>query len=211
MGGAKLWLALAGVVTALGLAACGGDDGDEGGTTTGAEEAGTTAGGDETGTSAKKSGEPILIKTHVAPLNARGETTGEVLSGSTIGDSAFCAGGRFIDAPEKPPGTGVVVRSFRCPGGTLTITFSATPTTGLRQRGDWKVVKGLGRFEGLSGGGRMRAVSESSRGEGRETSPERSPDSRPSDPARRLLGSPPPRRLMIEGLGGGFLAQRWTR
>ena len=158
MGGAKLWLALAWVVTALGLAACGDDDGDEGGTTTGAEEAGTPA---------KESGEPILIKTHVAPLNARGETTGEVLSGSTIGDSAFCAGRRFIDGPLKTS-TRSVVRSFRCPSGTLTITFTSTPP-GVKQRSDWKVVKSLGRFEGLSGGGRMRAVFESRRGQGRET------------------------------------------
>jgi hypothetical protein len=55
------------MVSLLGIAACSDDDGDEGGTATGAEEAGTTAGGDETGTSAKESGEPILIKTHVAP------------------------------------------------------------------------------------------------------------------------------------------------
>ena len=168
MGGAKLWLALAWVVTALGLAACGGDDGVEGGTTTGAEEAGTTAGGDDTGTSAKGSGEPILIKTHVAPLNARGETVGKVLSGSTIGDSAFCAEGKFIDGPVKTS-TRSVVRSFRCPSGTLTITFTSTPPD-VQQRSDWKVVKGLGRFEGLSGGGRMRGVLESTaRGEGRET------------------------------------------
>ena len=154
-------------ISLLGLAACGDDDGDKGGTTTGAEETGTTAGRDETGTSAKDGGEPILIKTHLAPLNARGESTGEVLSGSTIGDSAFCAGGKFLDGPVKPPRRSVV-RSFRCPGGTLEITFSSTPP-GVKQRSDWEVVKGLGRFEGLSGGGRMRAVSESSRGEGRET------------------------------------------
>jgi hypothetical protein len=60
-------------------------------------------GGDETGTSGKEGGERILIKTDVAPLNARGETTGEVLSGSTIGDSAFCAEGTFADAPGGPP------------------------------------------------------------------------------------------------------------
>jgi hypothetical protein len=156
------------MVSLLGLAACGGDDGDEGGTTTGAEEAGTTAGGDETGTSAKESGESILIKTHLAPLNARGESTGEVLSGSTIGDSAFCAGGKFLDGPVEPSDRSVM-RSFRCPGGTLTITFTSTPPD-VKQRSDWKVVKGLGRFEGLSGGGRMRGVLESTaRGEGRET------------------------------------------
>jgi hypothetical protein len=156
-------------VSLLGIAACSDDDGDEGGTTTGAEEAGTTAGGDETETSAKESGEPILIKTHVASPNGSGETPpmGEVLSGSTIGDSAFCAGGRFSDGPEKPP-LETVVRIFRCPGGTLTITFTTTKP-GLKQSGDWKVVKGLVRYEGLSGGGRMKAVFESRRGEGRET------------------------------------------
>jgi hypothetical protein len=107
-----------------------------------------------------------VIKTHVAPLNARGETTGEVLSGSTIGDSAFCAGGKFIDGPVKTS-TRSVVRSFRCPSGTLTITFTSTPP-GVKQRSDWKVVKGVGRLEGLSGGGRMRGVPERG-GEARET------------------------------------------
>src|SRR4051794_14618934 len=154
------------VISLLGLGACGDDEGDEAGITTGAEETGTTGGRDETGTSAKDGGEPILIKTHLAPLNARGESTGEVLSGSTIGDSAFCAGGKFLDGPVKPPRRSVV-RSFRCPGGTLTITFISTPP-GVKQRSDWKVVKGLGRFEGLSGGGRMRGVLESGGG-GRET------------------------------------------
>ena len=153
-------------VSLLGIAACDGDDGDEGGTTTGAAEAETTAGGDETGTSGKEGGEPILIKTHVAPLNARGETVGEVRSGSTIGDSAFCAGGKFADAPGEPP---VVVRTFRCSGGTLTITFSPKPDQALKQSSDWEVVKGLRSFEGLSGGGRMKAVFESNSDEGRET------------------------------------------
>jgi hypothetical protein len=155
------------MVSLLGIAACDDDDENEGATTTGAEEAGTTAGGDETGTSGKEGGEPILIKTHLAPPNARGESTGEVRSGSTIGDSAFCAGGRFADAAGEPP-IESVVRTFRCPGGTLTITFTTTPP-GVPQRGDWKVVKGLGRFEGLRGGGRMRGVLESNVGGGRET------------------------------------------
>jgi hypothetical protein len=144
------------MISLLGLAACGDDDGDGGGTTTGAEETGKSAGG-----------EPILIKTHLAPLNARGESTGEVLSGSTIGESAFCAGGKFVDGPVKPPRRSVV-RSFRCPGGTLSITFISTPP-GVKQRSDWKVVRGFSRFEGLSGGGRMRGVLESRGGGGRET------------------------------------------
>jgi hypothetical protein len=61
-----------------------------------------------------------------------------------------------------------VVRTFRCSAGTLTITFSPTQP-GLKQSSDWEVVKGLGSFEGLSGGGRMRAVFESKAGEGRDT------------------------------------------
>jgi hypothetical protein len=154
-------------VSLLGIAACGDDDGDEGGATTGAEEAGTTAGGDETGTSADESGEPIRIKTHLAPLNAEGESSGEVLSGSTIGDSPFCAGGKFLDSAVQAQSRSVL-RSFRCPGGTLTITFTSTPP-GVEQQSDWKVVNGVGRFEGLSGGGRMRGVLESSGGGGRET------------------------------------------
>ena len=101
------------MVSLLGISACSDDDEDESGATTGAEEAGTTAGGDETGTSAEEGGERILIKTRLDPVNARGETTGEVLSGSTIGDSAFCAGGKFLDGPVKPPDRSVV-RSFRC-------------------------------------------------------------------------------------------------
>ena len=152
------------MVSLLGIAACGGDDGDESGTTTGPEEAATTAVEDETGTSAK----PILIRTHLAPVNARGETTGVVVSGSTIGDSAFCAGGRFSDVPGEAP-LGSVVKTFHCSGGTLAITFSPTPPSALKQSSDWEVVKGLGRFEGLSGGGRMRAVFGSRVGEGRET------------------------------------------
>jgi hypothetical protein len=106
------------MVSLLGIAACSDDDGDEGGATTGPEEAATTAGGDETGTSAKGNGEPILIKTHLAPLNERGESRGEVLSGSTIGESAFCAGGRFSDVAEQSVDESVV-RVFHCPGGTL--------------------------------------------------------------------------------------------
>jgi hypothetical protein len=144
------------MVSLLGVAACGDDD-DEGVTTTGAEEADTTA---------DKGGEPILIKTHLAPLNARGESTGEVLSGSTIGDSAFCAGGTFSDGPVKPP-LRSVERRFLCPGGILTITFNSTPP-GVKQRSDWEVVRGFGGFDGLSGGGRMKGVL-SSGGEGRET------------------------------------------
>jgi hypothetical protein len=152
----KLWLPLVLAVTATGLAACG----DEDGTTTGAAE---------TGTAAKEDGGPILIKTHVTFLkvpDSKVGAVGEVLSGSTVGDSAFCAGGKLSDRQGEPP-LGSVVKTFRCPGGRLTITF--TPEPGKTTTSDWEVVNGSGRFEGLSGGGRMKAVFESNGGEGRET------------------------------------------
>ena len=148
------------MVSLLGIAACSDDDADEGGTTASPDV-------ETTSTTAAESNEPILIKTHLAPRNAQGKTSGEVLSVSTIGDSAFCARGKFTDGPVVIPSRSVL-RSFRCPGGTLTITFTSTPP-GVKQSSDWKVVNGLGRFEGLSGEGRMRAMHESGRGEGRET------------------------------------------
>src|SRR4051794_28050316 len=113
------------MVALLGMAACSDDDGNDGGASTGAEE---------TEASATERGQPILIKTHLAPLNARGEQTGEVLAGSTIGDWAFCAGGRFADAAEAPPLDESVSRTFHGPGGTLAITFSPTGTD-LKQSG----------------------------------------------------------------------------
>ena len=152
----KRWLPLVLAFTAIGLAACGDDDG------TGTGETGTTAEGGK---------EPILIKTHLTFLKeptAKVGAIGEVLPGSKIGGSAFCAGGKFSDGPGEPP-LGSVVKTFRCPGGHLTITFSPTEPNDLKQSADWEVVSGSGRYEGLSGGGRMRAMFESTSREGRET------------------------------------------
>jgi hypothetical protein len=146
-------------VTAIALAACGDDDGDEAGT--------PAAGAAET--PAEEAGEPILIKTHVEFLDhPKGETmtAGEILPVSTIGDSPFCPGGKFGDRHGEPP-LGLVVKTIRCPGGRLTITFSPTQRS-LKQSADWEIVNGSGRYEGLSGGGRMKAEFESKAGEGRE-------------------------------------------
>ena len=155
----------------LGLSACGDDDGDESGATASPDaEATLTASPDAqaTPTTAAESNEQIRIRTHLGPPSAQGKTSGEVLSGSTIGDAVFCARGTFIEGPVVIPSRSVL-RSFRCPGGTLTITFTSTPP-GVEQRSDWKVVHGRGRFKGLSGGGRMRGVlDESGRGGARET------------------------------------------
>ena len=116
------------MVSLLGIAACG--DGDEGGTT------------------AAESDEPILIKTrlHIP--------TGEVLRGSTIGDSPFCSGGTFRDKEGD-----TVERTFRCPDGSLRIGFTATgEPQGRTQRGPWAVRSGTGAYKGLRGGGRMKVT-----------------------------------------------------
>jgi hypothetical protein len=156
----KLWLVLAVVITSLGLAACGDDDDDGGG--------GETTSAEKVETTAQEGGEAVVIRTHVVALeNPDDATTGEVLAKSTIGDSAFCSGGTFRDAAVEA-GSDQVTRLFRCSDGSLTITFTSTPPD-VEQRSDWKVESGSGAFEGLSGGGQMEAVSESSTGEARET------------------------------------------
>ena len=137
-------------VSLLGIAACGDDDGNEGGTT------------------AAESDEPILIKTRVAI------PTGEVLGGSTIGGSPFCRGGTFRDKhgsedPSVPP-YGLVDRTFRCPDGSLRIGFTPGEPQGRTQAGPWRVASGTGAFKGLRGDGQMKAKFEpGSDTKGRET------------------------------------------
>jgi hypothetical protein len=112
---------------------------------------------------AAEGGEAILVKTRMnLPV-------GEVLPGSSIGDSAFCPGGRIRDRHGGTAGLGLVVKTLRCPNGRLTITFSPTQRS-LIQSSSWRVVNGSGRFEGLHGHGRMKArFGIGARSRGRET------------------------------------------
>lgn len=142
------WLAVALAVTAIGFAGCGDD---------GADNARASADSGE-------GGEAILIKTRLkVPV-------GEVLSGSHIGDSAFCPGAKFRDEYGSS-GVGTMVKTIRCPEGRLRIAFK--PVAGAscsRQSGPWRIVAGSGVFEGLRGHGRMTVeFSRGARGEGRET------------------------------------------
>jgi hypothetical protein len=142
------WFAVALAVAAIGVAGCGDDRGDN------ARASANSA----------ESGEAILIKTRLTV------PVGKVLRGSSIGDSAFCPGGRFRDE-HGSSGVGTVVKTFRCPDGRLTIAFR--PVSGqscTRQSGPWRIVGGSGRFEGLRGHGRMEVeFARGARGEGRET------------------------------------------
>jgi hypothetical protein len=144
-------------VSFLGIAACG----DKGGTTA-APDVETTS------TTAAQSDEPIRIKTRVDI------PTGEVVGGSTIGDSPFCTGGTFQDQhgsedPSVPP-YGLVDRTFRCPDGSVRIGFTPGEPQGRTQAGPWKVAGGTGAFKGLQGAGQMTVTYDPrSNSKGRET------------------------------------------
>lgn len=103
-------------ISAIGLAACGGDNGGDVRTVTVAP-AQTSAQG--TSTSAPVSGDAILIETRVT--NAK-RHTGEVLRVSVIGESAFCRGGKTSGGSEGP----TITTTFRCPGGTLKVQYAPT-------------------------------------------------------------------------------------
>ena len=135
---------------AIGLAACGGDNGADVRTVTVSTDE-TSA--EETPTSAPLSGAPILIETRVT--NAR-RHTGEVLGVSVIGGSAFCRGGKTSGGSEGP----TITTTFRCPGGTLKVQYAPTQRS-IVQGSVWEVVSGTGRFKGVRGGGSMVATFES--------------------------------------------------
>jgi len=149
------------MVSLLGIAACGEDDGHEGGTT-------AAKGVETTSTTASDGNEPIVINTRVDI------PTGEVLGGSTTGGSPFCPGGTFRDEhgsedPSVPP-YGLVDRTFRCPDGNLRIGFTPGQPQGRTQAGPWRVASGTGAFKGLRGGGQMEVkYAPGSNTKGRET------------------------------------------
>jgi hypothetical protein len=148
------------LVGVLFLGACGGEKDDS--SDTGA--ASTTAPRDE----------PIVIRTKMviaAVPGAEPIATGEVLDGSTLGGSAFCAGGTILDShasgdPAVEP-YGLIDRTITCPDGTVRIGFTPDVQT---QTGSWTIVTGTGAFEGLRGSGDMVVVYDSNdESLGRET------------------------------------------
>ena len=129
------------------LAACGdSDEGEDGGAASPTDvESEATADGDE----------PVLIVVRYDLPN------GEVLPGSQIGDSPFCPGGTTHDEHGGGAGEGLVVSTFDCPDGELTITFSPTQHS-LQQSSAWRVLEGSGSFEGVEGEGQMESQFENS-------------------------------------------------
>jgi hypothetical protein len=145
------WLTAPLAVAVIGLAACGDDNGGGVRTITFPAEQ-----------DAPVTGDAILIETRISDA---AQHTGEVLSGSLIGESAFCPGGK-----SSGGSTGATITTtFSCPDGSLQVSFS--PTQQSLVQGDlWEVVSGTGRYKGLRGGGSMVArFGSDDPDEGRET------------------------------------------
>jgi len=139
------------VGVALLLGACGGDEDDAADTSA----ASTTA----------PRGEPIVIRTRVviaAAERAEVIATGEVLEGSTLGDSPFCAGGTVRDSHgSSDPTVWLIIETITCPDGTVKLRLEPDPSPGLNQTGSWTIASGTGAFERLRGSGEMAAVYDS--------------------------------------------------
>jgi hypothetical protein len=111
-------------------------------------------------------GEQIVIRTRMviaAEEGAEPIATGEVLEGSTLGGSPFCAGGTILDShasgdPAVEP-YGLIDRTITCPDGTVRVGFTPEVVPrGQTQTGSWTIVSGTGAFENLRGSGEMEVV-----------------------------------------------------
>jgi len=138
-------LALVGV---LSVGACGG----------GEEDAADTSGASTT----VPRGEPIVILTKkLVALREPTEpiATGEVLEGSTLGDSPFCAGGTVRDSHgSSDPTVWLIIETITCLDGTVKLRLEPDPSPGLNQTGSWTIASGTGTFGRLRGSGEMEAV-----------------------------------------------------
>jgi hypothetical protein len=136
------------LVALLLLGACGGDEDDAADTSA----ASTTA----------PRGEPIVIRTSVSIAAKEGaETiaTGEVLDGSTLGGSAFCAGGTITDSHgSTDPTVLLIARTITCPDGRVRMDLTPEVAQGQTQTGSWTIVGGTGEFKGVRGSGEMEVV-----------------------------------------------------
>jgi hypothetical protein len=138
-------LVTAGMIAAIGLAACGADAED------GADaDAPAETSAQETSPADPVSGDAILIETRITDARSH---TGEVVDGSVLAESAFCSGGETNGSSAGA----VITATFSCPDGTLTVEYSPRQPS-LVQSARWEVVDGTGSFAGLHGGGWMVAA-----------------------------------------------------
>ena len=136
------------LVGVLCLGACGGNEDD-------AADRSVTS-------TAARQGEPAVIRTRMDIADTeRAEpiATGEVLEGSTLGDSPFCAGGTVLDSHgSSDPTVWLIVETITCPDGTVKLRFTPEPAQGMNQTGSWTIVSGTVVFEGLRGSGEMEVA-----------------------------------------------------
>jgi hypothetical protein len=145
------------MASAFALGACRGAD-DGAGSTTGAPTSEPTS-EPTTGSSA----EQIVIRTRVivaAEEGAEPIATGEVVEGSTLGASPFCAGGTILDSHADPAASYLIDRTIACPDGTVRVGFTPEVSPGLTQTGSWRIVGGTGAYDGLGGNGDMEIVND---------------------------------------------------
>jgi hypothetical protein len=128
---------------------------------------GVAACGDGESSTVAEGGEKIAIETHVkiripdgGPAPGASIGGGEVLHGSSVGESPFCPDGTFSDTHSDDPDVGLVDRTFQCPDGTLRIGFTPGTPDGRTQTGAWRVVSGTGGYEGLRADGQMKVTYE---------------------------------------------------
>src|SRR4051812_372486 len=141
-------IALAVMITAGCLSSC--DPGnDEGGgvAPTIAPHSGVTSSAAPTGDR-----QEVLIRTRIAGF------TGTVLTGSVIGDAAFCPDGTVRHEHGSPDIGFPAVNVFSCAAGTLRIGFGPGPEQMDQavQTSKWRVLDGTGSFAGSTGEGTMR-------------------------------------------------------
>jgi hypothetical protein len=108
--------------------------------------------------------EQVVIRTSVTIAPTEGAepiATGEVLEGSTLGDSPFCVGGTIRDTHgSADPEVFLIARTITCPDGRVRLDLSPEPSQSLTQTGSWTIVSGSGAFEGLSGSGKMEVTND---------------------------------------------------
>ena len=135
------------LVGVLWLGACGGD-----------EDAADTS----VASTGAEGREAIVIRTRKDVALTEGAepiATGEVIEGSTLGDSPFCVGGTVRDSHgSSDPTVWLIIETITCPDGTVKLRLEPDRSPGLTQTGSWRVESGGGSYEGLRGSGEMEAV-----------------------------------------------------
>jgi len=102
----------------------------------------------------------IITRVTIAPTpGAEVIATGDVLKGSTLGDSPFCVGGTIQDSHgSTDPEVWLIARTITCPDGEVRMDVTPDMPDGLKQTGSWEIVSGTGAFEGLQGSGEMEVT-----------------------------------------------------